>query len=123
LFHRSLPDHAAAVKTSVPLKQFLQHSPNRLRFARPDGGDSLISQIRCLLGRDCSNWLDLTPWRKRITSLANPAQAFAEEGSSFHGDHLRCDLAIWAPLACRFGAIQDIAAQLGFPSLCVSPSV
>ena len=97
------------------LKQFLQHSPADL-LARPDGGDSLISQIRRLLGRDCSNWPDLDAVAQQLhMSPQTLRRHLREEGSSFQElkDHLRRDLAIYH-LGRDDLAIQDIAEQLGF---------
>ncbi|MHA6493948.1 AraC family transcriptional regulator [Pseudomonas borbori] len=97
------------------LKQFLQHSPADL-LARPDGGDSLISQIRRLLGRDCSNWPDLDTVAQQLhMSPQTLRRHLREEGSSFQElkDHLRRDLAIYHLGRDELG-IQDIAEQLGF---------
>lgn len=97
------------------LKQFLQHSPADL-LARPDGGDSLISQIRRLLGRDCRTWPDLEQVAQQLhTSPQTLRRHLREEGTSFQElkDHLRRDLAIYH-LGRDELAIQDIAEQLGF---------
>ncbi|MFN9526539.1 MAG: AraC family transcriptional regulator [Pseudomonadaceae bacterium] len=97
------------------LKQFLQHSPADL-LARPDGGDSLISQIRRLLGRDCRTWPDLEQVAQHLhTSPQTLRRHLREEGTSFQElkDHLRRDLAIYH-LGRDELAIQDIAEQLGF---------
>lgn len=97
------------------LKQFLQHSPADL-LARPDGGDSLTSQIRRLLGRDCSAWADLEAVAQQLhMSPQTLRRHLREEGSSFQElkDHLRRDLAIYH-LGRAELPIQDIAEQLGF---------
>ncbi|MDP3976815.1 MAG: AraC family transcriptional regulator [Pseudomonas sp.] len=97
------------------LKQFLEHSPADL-LARPDGGDSLISQIRRLLGRDCSAWPDLEAVTRQLhMSPQTLRRHLREEGSSFQElkDHLRRDLAIYH-LGRDDLPIQDIAEQLGF---------
>lgn len=97
------------------LKQFLLHSPADL-LARPDAGDSLISQIRRLLGRDCRTWPDLEQVAHRLhTSPQTLRRHLREEGSSFQElkDHLRRDLAIYH-LGRDELSIQDIAEQLGF---------
>ncbi|CAD5109344.1 AraC family transcriptional regulator [Zestomonas carbonaria] len=97
------------------LKQFLKNSPADL-LARPDGGDSLTSQIRRLLGRDCSHWPDLEHVARQLhTSPQTLRRHLREEGTSFQElkDHLRRDLAIYH-LGRDSLAIQDIAAQLGF---------
>jgi len=97
------------------LKQFLEHSPADL-LARPDGGDSLISQIRRLLGRDCSSWPDLETVAQQLhISPQTLRRHLREEGSSFQElkDHLRRDLAIYH-LGRDELSIQDIAEQLGF---------
>ena len=97
------------------LKQFLEHSPADL-LARPDGGDSLTSQIRRLLGRDCANWPDLDAVATQLhISPQTLRRHLREEGSSFQElkDHLRRDLAIYH-LGRDELAIQDIAEQLGF---------
>ena len=97
------------------LKQFLLHSPADL-LSRPDGGDSLISQIRRQLGRDCSNWPDLEAVAQQLhMSPQTLRRHLREEGSSFQElkDHLRRDLAIYH-LGRDELAIQDIAEQLGF---------
>lgn len=97
------------------LKQFLEQSPADL-LARPDGGDSLISQIRRLLGRDCGNWPDLEAVAQQLhISPQTLRRHLREEGSSFQElkDHLRRDLAIYH-LGRADLPIQDIAEQLGF---------
>lgn len=97
------------------LKQFLQHSPADL-LARPDGGDSLTSQIRRLLGRDCSRWPDLEAVARQLhVSPQTLRRHLREEGSSFQElkDHLRRDLAIYH-LGQNETSIQAIAEQLGF---------
>ncbi|NQD92998.1 helix-turn-helix domain-containing protein, partial [Pseudomonas sp. CrR25] len=97
------------------LKQFLEHSPADL-LARPDGGDCLISQIRRLLGRDCSSWPDLEAVAKQLhMSPQTLRRHLREEGSSFQElkDHLRRDLAIYH-LGRDELSIQAIAEQLGF---------
>lgn len=97
------------------LKQFLEHSPADL-LARPDGGDSLTSQIRRLLGRDCQHWPDLERVAQQLhMSPQTLRRHLREEGSSFQElkDHLRRDLAIYH-LGRDELAIQAIAEQLGF---------
>ena len=97
------------------LKQFLQHSPADL-LARPDGGDSLSSQIRRLLGRDCRTWPDLERVAQHLhISPQTLRRHLREEGCSFQElkDHLRRDLAIYHLGRDELG-IQDIAEQLGF---------
>jgi AraC-like DNA-binding protein len=97
------------------LKHFLEHSPADL-LARPDGGDSLISQIRRLLGRDCQHWPDLDAVAQQLhMSSQTLRRHLREEGSSFQElkDHLRRDLAIYL-LGRHELPIQDIAEQLGF---------
>jgi AraC-like DNA-binding protein len=97
------------------LKQFLEHSPADL-LARPDGGDSLISRIRRLLGRDCSAWPDLEAVARQLhISPQTLRRHLREEGASFQElkDHLRRDLAIYH-LGRDDLSIQDIAEQLGF---------
>lgn len=97
------------------LKLFLQHSPADL-LARPDGGDSLVSQIRRQLGRDCSHWPDLEAVARQLhMSPQTLRRHLSEEGSSFQElkDNLRRDLAIYQLTRCEL-SIQDIAEQLGF---------
>jgi AraC-like DNA-binding protein len=97
------------------LKQFLQHSPADL-LARPDGGDSLVSQIRRQLGRDCSHWPDLDAVAHKLNMSSQTLRRhLSEEGSSFQElkDHLRRDLAIYHLARCDL-SIRDIAEQLGF---------
>ena len=97
------------------LKQFLQHSPADL-LARPDGGDSLTSQIRRLLGRDCASWPALEALARQLhMSPPTLRRHLREEGSSFQElkDQLRRDLAIYH-LGRTELPIQDIAEQLGF---------
>ncbi|GIZ13240.1 AraC family transcriptional regulator [Pseudomonas sp. NCCP-436] len=97
------------------LKQFLQHSPADL-LARPDGGNSLTSQIRRLLGRDCRTWPDLERVAQQLhMSPQTLRRHLREEGTSFQElkDHLRRDLAIYH-LGRDELAIQVIAEQLGF---------
>jgi AraC-like DNA-binding protein len=97
------------------LKHFLQHSPADL-LARPDDGDSLISQIRRLLGRDCNHWPDLDNVARQLNiSPQTLRRRLREEDSSFQElkDNLRRDLAIYH-LGRNELAIQVIAEQLGF---------
>ncbi|MFZ6046585.1 AraC family transcriptional regulator [Pseudomonas sp. CR3202] len=97
------------------LKHFLEDSPADL-LARPDGGDSLTSQIRRLLGRDCRTWPDLETVAQQLhISPQTLRRHLREEGSSFQElkDHLRRDLAIYH-LGRDELSIQDIAEQLGF---------
>lgn len=97
------------------LKHFLEHSPADL-LARPDGGDSLTSQIRRLLGRDCRTWPDLERVAQQLhMSPQTLRRHLREEGSSFQElkDHLRRDLAIYH-LGRDELSIQDLAEQLGF---------
>lgn len=97
------------------LKQFLDHSPADL-LARPDGGDSLISRIRRLLGRDCAHWPDLEQVAQQLhISPQTLRRHLREEGSSFQElkDHLRRDLAIYH-LGRDELSIQTLAEQLGF---------
>jgi AraC-like DNA-binding protein len=97
------------------LKRFLEHSPADL-LARPDGGDSLISQIRRLLGRDCRRWADLDSVAGQLhLSPQTLRRHLREEGSSFQElkDQLRRDLAIYQ-LGRDEQSIQQIAEQLGF---------
>ncbi|SDK46580.1 AraC family transcriptional regulator [Pseudomonas indica] len=97
------------------LKHFLEYSPADL-LARPDSGDSLTSQIRRLLGRDCIRWPDLESVAQQLhMSPQTLRRHLREEGSSFQElkDHLRRDLAIYH-LGRDELSIQDIAEQLGF---------
>ncbi len=85
-------------------------------LARPDGGDSLTSQIRRLLGRDCRRWPDLDQVARQLhMSSQTLRRHLREEGGSFQQlkDHLRRDLAIYH-LGRDELSIQDIAEQLGF---------
>ena len=96
------------------LKRFLLHSPADL-LARPDGGDSLTSRIRRLLGRECEQWPDLDSIARQLhMSPQTLRRHLHEEGTSFQElkDHLRRDLAIY-----QLGSdlpIQRIAERLGF---------
>ncbi|AGI23762.1 AraC family transcriptional regulator [Pseudomonas sp. MT3] len=97
------------------LKHFLKDSPADL-LARPDGGDSLTSQIRRLLGRDCRNWPDLEQVAAQLhMSPQTLRRHLREEGPNFQElkDQLRRDLAIYY-LGRDELSIQDIADQLGF---------
>jgi AraC-like DNA-binding protein len=97
------------------LKQFLKHSPADL-LARPDGGDSLMAQIRRLIGRDCRDWPDLGMVAQALhMSPQTLRRHLREEGSSFQAlkDDLRRDLAIYH-LGRADLSIQAIAEQLGF---------
>lgn len=97
------------------LKQFLQHSPADL-LARPDGGDSLSSRIRRLLGRDCAHWPDLDSVASQLhVSPQTLRRHLREEGSSFQElkDQLRRDLAIYH-LGRDELSLQALAEQLGF---------
>ncbi len=118
--HTSLLFHARYLDMPLlqderTLKQFLQHSPADL-LARPDAGDSLTSQIRRLLGRDCQQWPDLESVARQLHSSPQTLRRrLREEGSSFQElkDHLRRDLAIYH-LGRNDLDIQAIAEQLGF---------
>ncbi|KJJ94853.1 AraC family transcriptional regulator [Pseudomonas sp. 21] len=97
------------------LKHFLKDSPADL-LARPDGGDSLTSQIRRLLGRDCRSWPDLEQVAAQLhMSPQTLRRHLREEGPNFQElkDQLRRDLAIYY-LGRDEHSIQDIADQLGF---------
>lgn len=97
------------------LKRFLQNSPADL-LARPDSGDSLTSQIRRLLGRDCRHWPDLEQIARQLhASPQTLRRRLREEGTSFQEikDQLRRDLAIYH-LGRDALSIQAIAEQLGF---------
>ena len=97
------------------LKLFLQHSPADL-LARPDGGDSLTSQILRQLGRDCSRWPDLENVARKLNmSPQTLRRHLHEEGASFQElkDQQRRDLAIYH-LGRDELSLQDIAEQLGF---------
>ncbi|MDN6857348.1 AraC family transcriptional regulator [Pseudomonas sp. CAN2814] len=97
------------------LKHFLKDSPADL-LARPDGGDSLTSQIRRLLGRDCRSWPDLEQVAAQLhMSPQTLRRHLREEGPNFQElkDQLRRDLAIYY-LGRDELSIQDIADQLGF---------
>ncbi|MBF7731267.1 AraC family transcriptional regulator [Pseudomonas sp. N040] len=114
LFHARYLD-LPLLQDERTLKQFLLHSPADL-LARPDGGDNLPSQIRRLLGRDCSNWPDLEGVARQLnTSPQTLRRHLREQGSSFQElkDQLRRDLAIYH-LGRHELPIQDIAEQLGF---------
>ncbi len=103
------------VQDERTLKQFLEHSPADL-LARPDGGDSLTSRIRRLLGRDCAHWPDLDSVANQLhISPQTLRRHLREEGSSFQElkDHLRRDLAIYH-LGRDELSIQALAEQLGF---------
>lgn len=125
------PRHFAAASTSLlfharylampllqderTLKRFLEYSPANL-LARPDGGDSLSSQIRRLLGRDCRDWPDLERVAQHLhISPQTLRRRLREEGRSFQElkDNLRRDLAIYH-LGRDELPIHDIAEQLGF---------
>ncbi|HDZ55337.1 MAG TPA: AraC family transcriptional regulator [Pseudomonas xinjiangensis] len=114
LFHARYLD-MPLLQDERTLKQFLQHSPADL-LARPDGGDSLTSQIRRLLGRDCQQWPDLESVARQLHSSPQTLRRrLREEGSSFQElkDYLRRDLAIYH-LGRNELDIQAIAEQLGF---------
>ncbi|MEH6364617.1 MAG: AraC family transcriptional regulator [Pseudomonas marincola] len=97
------------------LKHFLLRSPADL-LARPHGGHTLGSQIRRLLGRDCTQWPDLECVAKHLhMSPQTLRRHLREEGCSFQElkDQLRRDLAIYH-LGRDELSIQAIAEQLGF---------
>lgn len=97
------------------LKQFLLHSPADL-LARPDGGTSLGSRVRRLLGRDCRQWVELDQAARQLhISPQTLRRHLREEGSSFQAlkDQLRRDLAIYQ-LGQTQTSIREIAEQLGF---------
>jgi len=109
---RKTPDRSLSERT---LKRFLQNSPADL-LARPDSGDSLTSQIRRLLGRDCRHWPDLEQIARQLhASPQTLRRRLREEGTSFQElkDQLRRDLAIYH-LGRDALSIQAIAEQLGF---------
>lgn len=97
------------------LKRFLERSPADL-LARPDEGDSLSSQLRRLLSRDCTQWPDLETVADHLHISAQTLRRhLREEGASFQGlkDELRRDMAIYH-LGQPNLSLQQIAEQLGF---------
>ncbi|MFJ3481930.1 AraC family transcriptional regulator [Pseudomonas sp. NPDC090202] len=97
------------------LKRFLERSPADL-LARPDDGDSLSSQLRRLLSRDCNNWPDLEAVADQLhISPQTLRRHLRDEGTSFQGlkDELRRDMAIFH-LGQADLSLQQIAEQLGF---------
>lgn len=118
--HISLVFHSRYLGMSLlqdehTLRQFLKHSPADL-LARPDGGDSLTSRIRRLLGRDCKHWPDLETVASQLHSSPQTLRRhLRDEGTSFQElkDHLRRDLAIYH-LGRDELSIQALADQLGF---------
>ncbi|WP_397451835.1 AraC family transcriptional regulator [Pseudomonas sp. NA-150] len=97
------------------LKHFLERSPADL-LARPDDGDSLSSQLRRLLSRDCSRWPDLEHVAEQLSiSPQTLRRHLREEGTSFQElkDQLRRDMAIYH-LSHAELSLQQIAEQLGF---------
>ncbi|MGV8917481.1 MAG: AraC family transcriptional regulator [Pseudomonas sp.] len=97
------------------LKHFLERSPADL-LARPDDGDSLSSQLRRLLSRDCNRWPDLEHVAEQLNiSPQTLRRHLREEGTSFQGlkDQLRRDMAIYH-LSHAELSLQQIAEQLGF---------
>jgi AraC-like DNA-binding protein len=97
------------------LKRFLERSPADL-LARPDDGDSLSSQLRRLLSRDCNKWPDLETVADHLhISPQTLRRHLRDEGTSFQGlkDELRRDMAIYH-LGQADLSLQEIAEQLGF---------
>ena len=113
---RPLPGHAAAAGRTHP--QAVPPALSRRPAGAPDGGDSLTSQIRRLLGRDCRRWPDLDQVARQLhMSSQTLRRHLREEGGSFQQlkDHLRRDLAIYH-LGRDELSIQDIAERSAFPS-------
>ncbi|SDH40528.1 AraC family transcriptional regulator [Pseudomonas abietaniphila] len=97
------------------LKRFLERSPADL-LSRPDDGDSLSSQLRRLLSRDCNQWPDLETVADHLhISPQTLRRHLRDEGTSFQGlkDELRRDMAIYH-LGQANLSLQEIAEQLGF---------
>jgi AraC-like DNA-binding protein len=97
------------------LKRFLERSPVDL-LSRPDEGDSLTSQLRRLLSRDCNKWPDLEAVAEHLhISPQTLRRHLRDEGTSFQGlkDELRRDMAIYH-LSQADLSLQQIAEQLGF---------
>jgi AraC-like DNA-binding protein len=97
------------------LKRFLERSPADL-LSRPDDGDSLSSQLRRLLSRDCNRWPDLEAVAEHLhISPQTLRRHLRDEGTSFQGlkDELRRDMAIYH-LGQADLSLQQIAEQLGF---------
>ena len=114
LFHRrylAMP----LLQDERTLKHFLEHSPADL-LSRPDGGDSLASQLRRLLSRESGHWPDLEAAAAHLhISPQTLRRHLREEGSSFQElkDELRRDIAIYH-LSRADLSLQQIAEQLGF---------
>lgn len=100
------------------LKRFLERSPADL-LARPDEGDSLSSQLRRLLSRDCQRWPDLDTVAEHLhVSPQTLRRHLRDEGPVFRGSRMSC-AATWRFTASvsRTCRCSRLPKSWGFPSL------
>lgn len=108
--------HEKISQNEATLRKFLEHSPADL-LAKPDEGDSIIAQIRNIIGDDFSN--DLPNFEdiaeKLHTSPQTLRRRLKEEGITYQElkDQMRRDTAIYF-LERGDLAIHEIAERLGF---------
>lgn len=104
------------VQNETTLKQFLKQSPADL-LARPDEGNSLVSQIREIIGSDLSTELPNFEFvaQELHTSAQTLRRRLKEEGLTYQElkDQLRRDSALYY-LERGDLSIQEVAEKLGF---------
>lgn len=104
------------VQSETTLRQFLKHSPADL-LARPDEGNSLVSQIRNIIGTDLSqelpNFEDVA--EALHMSVQTLRRRLKDEGLTYQElkDQMRRDSAVYY-LERGDLSIQEIAEHLGF---------
>lgn len=107
---------APIVQDEATLKSFLRHSPADL-LARPNDNQTVVGQIRRLIGRDLSQ--DLPSLETVAEALHMSPQTLRrrlkDEGTSYQKlkDQLRRDMALYY-LDQPAVSIQDISEKLGF---------
>lgn len=108
--------HEKIVQTETSLRQFLIHSPADL-LARPDEGNSLVAQIRKIIGSDLSqelpNFEDIAD--ALHMSVQTLRRRLKDEGLTYQElkDQMRRDTAVYY-LERGDLSIQEVAEKLGF---------
>ena len=107
---------AKLTQNETTLKQFLKQSPADL-LARPDEGNSLVAQIRAIIGSDLSTELPNFEYvaQELHTSAQTLRRRLKEEGLTYQElkDQLRRDSALYY-LERGDLSIQEVAEKLGF---------
>ena len=104
------------IQNETTLRKFLKHSPADL-LARPDEGNSLVAQIRAIIGDDLSQ--ELPNFEFVADALHTSAQTLRrrlkEEGLTYQElkDQMRRDTALYF-LGRGDLSIQDVSEKLGF---------